>query len=459
MRPPIRMPSSRPPNPYDELAALADPDPTEIPEARPDGGNANNASNADNSVTQEIPAPGPDLTENSPGLPESAVLPLPFTFVESAESVKPVESDDEPWSPPDHRRAGKGRRRARRSRRRRRSPFSAIPRTLKLLFALTVCAGFLVLADRFAALYAEKKAEQKLQEQLHLAAAPQVDIHGFPFLTQVLDKRLERVDVTVPHVAADRVSLAKVRASASDIRLTGNLPKDIRGAVIGDLDSEVELSFDDMNRELAASEVKFSRRDDNSVTADGRLTIAGQDVRVRARAQVRLASGRELSTDIDDMSIDLPGIAVYRPGKGNGLTLHRETAERISRDAARVKALLSVPAVVERLGIREDHIALALRNEEKLHELTGAPRFVERLTHVNLVDVVMERPWLLKKAGIDPKLVIGLTRLRPPELTDRLSFSFKLPKAAEDLRLRDVKVGKDGIRASLSGTALAVGRK
>ena len=65
-------------------------------------------------------------------------------------------------------------------------------------------AAFLILADRCAAMYAEKKAQQAIQNDLQLAAAPQVDIHGFPFLTQVLDKHLERVDVTVPHVPADR---------------------------------------------------------------------------------------------------------------------------------------------------------------------------------------------------------------------------------------------------------------
>ncbi|MEU5423341.1 DUF2993 domain-containing protein [Streptomyces sp. NPDC020667] len=423
MRTPIRM-QPRPRNPYDELAALADPDPLL------------------GEVTQEMPIP-----EGVPGdCPTSAQTVLPLRI-----------ERDEPWSPPDHRRAGKGRR-AKRSRRRRRGPFAAVPRALKLLFALLVCTGFLVLADRCAAMYAEKKAQRTLQDQLHLVAAPQVDIHGFPFLTQVLDKRLERVDVTVPHVAADRVSLAKVRASAHDIRLTGDLPSDIRGAVVGNLDGEVVMSFDDMNRELAASQVKFSRRDENSVSADGKLVIAGQELRVRAEAQLRLVDNRELSTDVDGMSLDVPGIATYRPGRGRGLTLHRETAERISRDAARVKALLSVPAVVERLGVPTDVVAEALRDEEKLHELTGAPKFVEQLTHVNLVDVVVDRPWLLSKIGIDPKLINGLIHMRPPELSDRLSFSFSLPKEARLLQLRGVKVEKDGIRVSLSGMELAVGK-
>ncbi|MFD0383608.1 DUF2993 domain-containing protein [Streptomyces stramineus] len=127
-----------------------------------------------------------------------------------------------------------------------------------MLFTTVSCAAFLVLADRCAVLYAEKKAEQRLQEDLHLEAAPQVDIHGFPFLTQVAAKHLQRVDVTVPHVDAGRVTLAKVQAGARDIRIDGDLPASVRGAVVGRLDGDVLLKFADMNRELGASQVRFS---------------------------------------------------------------------------------------------------------------------------------------------------------------------------------------------------------
>ncbi|WP_078870985.1 DUF2993 domain-containing protein [Streptomyces caatingaensis] len=454
---------SRPRNPYEELASLADPDPHAAADAPPDTGSGTvpgsgtapgTADETGAAVTQEIPAP--PIPETPEDIPED--LLAPGTTVLPLGPGRPAPDDDTPWSPPDHRRP-RNRRRAGRGRRRRRNPFAGLPRAAKLLCALSVCAGFLVLADRCAAMYAEKKARQALQEQLHLAAAPQVDIHGFPFLTQVLDKRLERVDVTVPHVAADRVSLAKVHASARDIRLKGDLPSAVSGAVVGGLDGEITLSFADMKRELAASEVTFSRRDGTTVGADGTVTVAGQQLRVRARARLRLVGDRGLATDVEGISLDVPRVAAYRSGKGRGLTLHRETAERIARDAARVKALLSVPAVVKRLGVPESVVETALRDEEKLHELVGTPRFVERLTRVNLVDAVVEHPALLSRIGVDPKLITGLMHVRPPELAEPLSFSFTLPDEARELHLRDVRVEEDGIVATVSGTELAVGKK
>ena len=76
---------------------------------------------------------------------------------------------------------------------------------------------------------------------------------------------------------------------------------------------------------------------------------------------------------------------------------------------------------------------------------------------VNLVDVVADHPWLLQKVGIDPKILGALTGLTKPQLADRLSLSFQLPKAPGDVRLRHISVERDGIRADLSGSDLPFG--
>lgn len=71
---------------------------------------------------------------------------------------------------------------------------------------MLVLAAFLALGDRWALLYAERTAAEKVRDQLKLSASPEVEIDGFPFVTQILDQRLDSVSVTVPDVAADRVS-------------------------------------------------------------------------------------------------------------------------------------------------------------------------------------------------------------------------------------------------------------
>jgi len=159
------------------------------------------------------------------------------------------------------------------------------------------------------------------------------------------------------------------------------------------------------------------------------------------------------------MRLDIGDIAVYRPGTGKeeGLRLTRKTAAELSRQAAKVKSMLSVPAIADRIGIPKPYIQEALSNEEKLHELTGSPRFVQKLMKVNLVDVVADHPWLLEKVGIDPKILGALTGLTKPQLADQLSLSFQLPKTPGNVRLRNISVEEDGIRADITGSELPFG--
>src|SRR5690606_27817413 len=141
------------------------------------------------------------------------------------------------------------------------------------------------------------------------------EIEGFPFLTQAFDDKLDRVRVTVPDVAADRVSLAQVTAVAHDVTLRGGVTS-FRGADIDTMDGEVLLSFEDLNRELGASQVTFTGRGGDRVVARGTLPVAGHDLKVAADARIRRSGDRGISTSIGGMRLDIGDLATYRPGTG-----------------------------------------------------------------------------------------------------------------------------------------------
>ncbi|MFG2606481.1 DUF2993 domain-containing protein [Streptomyces sp. NPDC048514] len=394
-----RVPSAR--NPYEELASLADDPLDEF------------------------------LTEDDKPAPRS------------------VGAEEDAWEPPNHRKGSRRRNRA-----------TGLPVLVRLLAWALVLSCVVVLADRWALLYAERKASDRLKDQLHLAAAPEVRIGGFPFLTQLADRRLDSVQITVPDIPAHRVTLTQVTATAHDIRIDGDGLTAVRGALVPQMHGQVLLSYADMNRELGASQVSFTPHGPGRVQALGDLRVAGREVRVRADARVRRQGERSVATSVDGMRLDVGDLATYRPGTGPGEGLHltRASARRLTREAEKMKALLGVPEIVRRLGVPDSAVRAALRDEDELHRLTGAPRFLHDLTRVNLVDTAVAHPRLLERLGIDVSLLTALTKLTRPQIADRFAFSFQLPKPpAGALRLQRVTVGKDGIHAEVSGAGLLLG--
>ncbi|MFB8027463.1 DUF2993 domain-containing protein [Streptomyces sp. NPDC056465] len=343
---------------------------------------------------------------------------------------------------------------------RRRRRFAALPLAAKAVVGLVVLVAFVALADRWAVLFAERKAADTLKSRLDLTAAPEVEIGGFPFLTQLADKKLDSVKVTVPDVAADRVSLAKVSATAHDIRLNADGLTSVRGADVSRLDGDVLLSFDDLSRELGASQVTFSGDGGDRVEARGTLPVAGHDLRLHAEATIRRQAERGIATDIGGMRLDIGDVATYRPGSrpSDGLHLTPGASADLARETRKAKALLSVPAIVQRLGVPEATVREGLGDDGALTKLTGSPRFAREAQSLDLIDLAEDNPEVLSDLGLDPGLLDALSGLTRPVLADRLSLAFELPEPEHgDVRLRDVRVGEDGIRVRLTGSGLAVG--
>jgi hypothetical protein len=71
-------------------------------------------------------------------------------------------------------------------------------RALRIILILVVILGGLfVIADRVAVHFAEGEAADKLKATQNLASTPDVDIKGFPFLTQVAGGSLDDVEIGI----------------------------------------------------------------------------------------------------------------------------------------------------------------------------------------------------------------------------------------------------------------------
>ena len=157
--------------------------------------------------------------------------------------------------------------------------------------------------------------------------------------------------------------------------------------------------------------------------ARGELPVAGRKVEVQGRAHLRRTGDHGVGTTVDSMRLDVRGLFSYTPGKDGGLRLARPLAERIKRDAAEAKALFRVGPVAERFGLTPQRAAKVRQSEQALNRTTGAPFFVNRLMKINMLDVLVEHPALLKRIGIDPALIEGVKKIEEPKLAEKLSLS------------------------------------
>ncbi|MFF5705997.1 DUF2993 domain-containing protein [Streptomyces sp. NPDC012794] len=89
-----------------------------------------------------------------------------------------------------------------------------------------VLGGLFVGVDRWAVGYAEDRLADRVQAQQGLAGSAEVEIHGFPFLTQALSHDLDQVDLKVAgvDVTADgrKTRLSELKASFREVKLNGS---------------------------------------------------------------------------------------------------------------------------------------------------------------------------------------------------------------------------------------------
>ncbi|MEU7554953.1 DUF2993 domain-containing protein [Streptomyces sp. NPDC044571] len=100
-------------------------------------------------------------------------------------------------------------------------------RFLRVVVIIAVVLGALFWGvDRWAAGYAENRLAERIQARQGLAGSTEVDIHGFPFLTQALSHDLDRVDVKLKGVDAvadgRKTRLSELDASFREVRLNGD---------------------------------------------------------------------------------------------------------------------------------------------------------------------------------------------------------------------------------------------
>lgn len=139
-----------------------------------------------------------------------------------------------------------------------------------LLWTLAVLALLAVGLDRGADWYAEREVAARLAADQDLAVTPDVDVAGFPFLTQALARRFDEVTATTRDVVVRdgdaELRLARLQVTLSDVTTDRDLSRvdAARGRAVA------TVSYAELGR-LTGLEVGYA--------GDGRVR-GGRDVEV-----------------------------------------------------------------------------------------------------------------------------------------------------------------------------------
>ncbi|MEU6344393.1 DUF2993 domain-containing protein [Streptomyces sp. NPDC046977] len=132
-------------------------------------------------------------------------------------------------------------------------------RALRILLVVVVILGALfVAADRVAVHFAESEAADRAQQTQGLTSTPDVDIKGFPFLTQVLGKKLDEVVVTATGIqttgtGGETLRVDRFQADLHGVRMSNGFSSAVADTATG----SATVSYENLSKG-APSGVKVS---------------------------------------------------------------------------------------------------------------------------------------------------------------------------------------------------------
>ncbi|MET9436247.1 DUF2993 domain-containing protein [Streptomyces sp. NPDC006551] len=218
-----------------------------------------------------------------------------------------------------------------------------------LLIVAVVLGGLFVGLDRLAVAYAESEAADRVRLGAARTGSTEVDIKGFPFLTQIMDKRLDEVDVKLTGVEATagnrKIRISEMSAALHDVTLTG----DYTSARAGTATGTALISYADL---AAASdrEVTVAYGGNGKVKVTGGVEVLGREVTRSVLSTVTLVDGDTIRVRADEVPGEgIPGI---------------EQLVRQRTDFDREIGGLPTGMKLEKVEAREDGVAIGVTGKD-----------------------------------------------------------------------------------------------
>lgn len=165
---------------------------------------------------------------------------------------------------------------------------------------LLILAGLLFAADRAAAAFAERaiadQVRREAAKQNVQAAAPEVKVGGFPFLTQVLDGRYESIQIVMRDVRGsvdgNAISIPQLDIDARNVRASIRTLRSGEGQVTAEtVHGTGTLTYSSVAELINRPGLQLSEQD-GKVAVRAPLEVLGQRLTVTGTAKVAVANGK-----------------------------------------------------------------------------------------------------------------------------------------------------------------------
>jgi hypothetical protein len=183
-----------------------------------------------------------------------------------------------------------------------------------LIVVLVLLLGLAVLADRVAHGMAEDRVAAELMEKGGLQGSPEVEIAGFPFLTQALGGRYDdvRISATAEELGQPAGTRADIALHGVEVPLSSVLSGSVGEVPVERIDGTATLSYDLLAAQLGGDTTL--RREGDGLRISKTVELLGQTIPLTATGTVTL-DGNDLVVDVANATgagVDIPDLLVER---------------------------------------------------------------------------------------------------------------------------------------------------
>lgn len=166
----------------------------------------------------------------------------------------------------------------------------------RLVVTLVVLLVLLLVADRVGAAVASRAVADQVQTA-GSATQAEVEIGGFPFLTQALGGRYDEVEVVARDVPAGDLTVSRLEATLRgvEVPLSEAISGSVRSVPVASVDARALLAYDELAGRSGDRRLALAPAGDR-VRVTGSVRVLGQTVSVTAVSRLEVTEGELVVT-------------------------------------------------------------------------------------------------------------------------------------------------------------------